>query len=430
MNAQQKYRSKDWGEISKKVEEVRLKHIFKVITDGSHYSPSTVREGYPYITVSDVNNNTIDIEGSKRISPEDFQKMAKEGCRPQQNDILLSKDGTIGEGAVVYENEFVVLSSLAILRPYTNYNSDYLLYCLTSEPFKQQLKSRMTGAALKRVTLETLKEATIPVGPLEWQNDVVDFLNNNINKIDNVISKKEELTELLKERKKSNREFQFLHGNNSSELEVALEIDILKQRPSAWDVRRAKTLFTQRDDRGYDDLPLLEVSLNHGVRLREDNKDRTAWVASDLKNMKRVAEGDLVFNKMRLWQGAIGRSDYEGLVSPDYTVLEAQPEANSTFYEYLLQTEAYMTEINRRSYGVVDDRNRIYWKQFGDIPLLHPPLQEQIDIVNGVQNGESHIDTLLTEVESGIRLLNEKRDVLITKAVTGQIDLSNWQSTM
>jgi len=112
-------------------------------------------------------------------------------------------------------------------------------------------------------------------------------------------------------------------GKLSEDKRTSVEkLEVIQDYPSSWEIRRAKTLFIQRDDRGYDDLPLLEVSLNHGVRLRDDNEDRNAWVASDLGDMKRVAKGDLVFNKMRLWQGAVGRSEYEGLVSPDYTVLE------------------------------------------------------------------------------------------------------------
>jgi type I restriction enzyme S subunit len=115
-------------------------------------------------------------------------------------------------------------------------------------------------------------------------------------------------------------------------------------------------------------------------------------------------------------------------VSPDYTILNPKPEINTQYYSFLLRTEAYKTEVNRRSYGVVDDRNRIYWKQFGSLPLLYPSPDEQQMIVEEIQNTQSRIDDLRLKINSVIKALQERRRSLMINVITGQIDVTETQN--
>ena len=95
-----------------------LSEVCLVITDGSHFSPSTIGSGLPYVTVRDLRDGLIDTKSCAKISTEDFDKLSKNGCQPILGDVLFSKDGTVGKVAVVDEDiQFVVLSSIAILRP-------------------------------------------------------------------------------------------------------------------------------------------------------------------------------------------------------------------------------------------------------------------------------------------------------------------------
>jgi type I restriction enzyme S subunit len=344
----------------------------------------------------------------------------------QENDVLFNKLRPYLAKVLKAEYRGVASPEFIVLRP-RNFDPDFLQYTLISKEFVDRVDAATYGAGMPRASWDFIGSIQIPCPPIQLQKDIARYLDSAIVQLDNDIKRIEKLIALLNERREAIIEDIILQGVGDLELEVDERLAVLRKRPLGWKVRRAKTLFNQRDDRGHDDLPLLEVSLNHGVRLREENKDRNAWTASDLEDMKRVAEDDLVFNKMRLWQGAIGRSDYEGLVSPDYTVLKPRPEANPTYYEHLLRTRAYKTEVNRRSYGVVDDRNRIYWKQFGDMPLLHPSLDEQAEIVDHIERSTEEIDELREKVNDAIALLEEKRQALITAAVSGQIDLSDWQ---
>jgi len=338
--------------------------------------------------------------------------------------IIIGRKGSAG--AVNYSTTptFVIDTAYYADENSSHCNLKWLYYVLQS----LELEGQSEDSAVPGMNRKFIGSHIVPFPNQDTQEIITEFLDRQTRKMDSLINKNSEMVKLIDERQQAVNERTTIDGTGEQEKISDDILKVIKHRPKNWEVRRAKTLFTERDDRGYDNLPLLEVSLNHGVRLREENKDRKAWVASDLTKMKRVCENDLVFNKMRLWQGAIGRSDYEGLVSPDYTVLKPHSDANPYYYNQLLRTEAYKTEVNRRSYGVVDDRMRIYWKQFGDIPLLHPSLEEQENIVSKLQRSKDRTDELRSDIESSIELLKEKRQALIVRAITGQINIPETRS--
>ena len=122
----------EWlGKVPEHWEMMKMKFLCNV-TDGTHFSPSTTSEGKPYITVSNVKDDIIDVEGAGRISLDDFNELVKQGCQPKSGDVLLAKDGTVGRTAIVKDNDYVVLSSLGILSPKNGLLSSYLKYMLDS----------------------------------------------------------------------------------------------------------------------------------------------------------------------------------------------------------------------------------------------------------------------------------------------------------
>lgn len=155
-----------------------LGEVCSLITDGSHFSPATSEEGYPYVTVRDVREGRIDLEGALRIPKDSFEELSRNGCQPRRGDVLFSKDGTVGRVAlVVSDDPFVVLSSLAILRPDANrVIPDFLSYALQAPNFQAEATGQKTGLAIKRVVLKNLKQMTIPVPPLAVQRRIVDLI--------------------------------------------------------------------------------------------------------------------------------------------------------------------------------------------------------------------------------------------------------------
>src|SRR3989440_10681368 len=138
----------------------------------------------------------------------------------------------------------------------------------------------------------------------------------------------------------------------------------LGQIPAHWEVRRNGRLFAQRNETGFSDLPILEVSLKTGVRVRDFENSARKQVMSDRAKYKRAAKGDIAYNMMRLWQGAVGVAPVDGLVSPAYVVARPLHGVHSQYFSYLFRTSAYMTEVDKYSRGIVKDRNRLYWQDF------------------------------------------------------------------
>lgn len=151
-----------------------LKDACTRITDGSHFSPKTIPSGYPYITVRDLNEVGIDFQNCKMISEESYTNLVKLGCKPEYGDVLFSKDGTVGKVAKVPENkDFVVLSSLAIITPNKEIlSTDFLELLLSTPEVLNQAIKKKTGTAIRRITLTNLKEITIPIPPIQIQNDI------------------------------------------------------------------------------------------------------------------------------------------------------------------------------------------------------------------------------------------------------------------
>jgi type I restriction enzyme, S subunit len=121
------------------------KILYKVclkVTDGSHYSPKAIDAGFPYITVKDIGKDSdqIDFENCKFIGENDYRDLVKNGCNPILGDVLFSKDGSVGKVSLVdYDKDFVVLSSLAIIRPdRKTIDSNYLKYIFKAPFFLQQ----------------------------------------------------------------------------------------------------------------------------------------------------------------------------------------------------------------------------------------------------------------------------------------------------
>ena len=163
-----------------------LSEVCDLITDGSHFSPRTQYEGIPYITVRDLDDEGINFDNCKYISQESFDELERNGCRPKAGDVLFSKDGTVGKVALVKDDaKFVVLSSLAILRPNKNFiTSEYLKYALMSPGLLENALGMKTGTALRRVVLRNLKTLQIPVPPIEEQCKVVELLQDHLSRLD------------------------------------------------------------------------------------------------------------------------------------------------------------------------------------------------------------------------------------------------------
>ena len=147
-----------------------------------------------------------------------------------------------------------------------------------------------------------------------------------------------------------------------------------------WEQRKLGEIYVERNEKGKDNLEMLSVSIHHGVSNGELDADllgKNVRRSEDKSLYKHVYYGDLVFNMMRAWQGAIGVVKSEGMVSPAY--VSAIPDKNlyPEFMDYCLRRKPVITQINNLSYGVTDFRKRLYWDSFVKVSVMFPSVAEQ-----------------------------------------------------
>ena len=146
----------------------------KPITDGTHNSPSNSASGdFLYITAKNIKNLAICLDDATYISKEIHESIYSR-CSPELNDILLTKDGTIGEVAVNNLNyPFSMLSSVALIKPSNEILSWFLAYILISDLLQNKMKKEAKGSALKRIILAQINDFLIPLPPLAEQQRIV-----------------------------------------------------------------------------------------------------------------------------------------------------------------------------------------------------------------------------------------------------------------
>jgi len=177
-------------------------------------------------------------------------------------------------------------------------------------------------------------------------------------------------------------------------------------------------LFAQRNETGYGSLPILEVSLKTGVRVRDMDDLKRKQVMSDREKYKRAVKGDIAYNMMRMWQGAVGVAPEDGLVSPAYVVARPYPKAEPRYFSYLFRTDAYKNEVDGFSRGIVKDRNRLYWQDFKRMPSCFPPPAEQKAIADYLDANAVKVRRFIRNRRRLIAVLNEQKQAIINRAVT------------
>ena len=195
--------------------------------------------------------------------------------------------------------------------------------------------------------------------------------------------------------------------------------------PEDWTEYTLGDIYTERKEPGNESLPLLMVSIHSGVsdgEVDEEDLPKKVKRIEDKSQYKRAATGDLVFNMMRAWQGAIGTVRTEGMVSPAYIVAEPNKLVDPLFMDYLMRTPRMVGTIHKQSYGVTDFRLRLYWDSFAPIHCVLPSVPEQEKIGEAVDIQNKIID--LKE-----KLLAEKqrqKKYLMQQLLTGKKRLSGF----
>lgn len=173
--------------------------------------------------------------------------------------------------------------------------------------------------------------------------------------------------------------------------------------PHGWQECRLGDLFENRKERGCQGLPTLSVTMNDGL-VDRDEMDRKQESALSAEEHLLVKAGDIAYNTMRMWQGAFGLANVDGVVSPAYVVLKPTEKVRPEFAAYMLEAPRLKHCCWAYSYGLTEDRLRLYFDDFAKIPAWIPSLDEQGQVIETLRVWDRAI-----QVTAGLCATTEKQ---------------------
>ncbi|MBE3654211.1 restriction endonuclease subunit S [Vibrio navarrensis] len=190
--------------------------------------------------------------------------------------------------------------------------------------------------------------------------------------------------------------------------------------PSHWDVVYSKWLFNERNDKANQFDEMLTASQKYGVIPQEVfmqlEQQKVVQVQKGHDILKQVKRNDFVIS-MRSFQGGIEFCEYNGAVSSAYVPLEPKTELNLSYFKYLFKSKPYIQALQATT-NLVRDGQALRYNNFLQVKLPVPQHNEAEKIGSFLDHETAKIDTLIAKQEKLIELLKEKRQAVISHAVT------------
>ena len=388
-----------------------------LFTDGDWVeTPFITDGGIRLVQTGNVGVGVFRDQGFRYISNDSFSTLNCTEVIP--GDLLISRlADPVGRSCIAPDLGVRMITSVdvAILRPRPGVaDTRYLNYYLSSRQHLDAVAAIARGGTRERISRDQLGYVPVPIPAMSTQRTIADYLDCETARIDALIEKKRRMVELLEERRGSARETLVAEGWRAGE------------------VLRLGYLLSEIDDRlgPAPPPPLLSVSIHHGViPFAQANPEREPR-ADDLEHYKRCRRGDIVLNRMRAFQGGIGRAMEDGIVSPDYAVLRPTVRGFAGYLNHLLRSPWFVGEMEAllRGIGGVDQGNvrtpRVNWDDLRTVVVPSPPPDTQVALAERLDLELTKTSKTQQVVERQVALLQERRQALISAAVTGEFDIT------
>jgi type I restriction enzyme S subunit len=367
-----------------------LEEVSSLITNGfvgtatPHYTNSS---GVRYLYGTNVQENRIDLTDLRYVTKAFDSQEAK--TRLKEGDLLTVQSGHIGTTAVVpQELEGANCHALIVTRLHRDKaNPAFLSQYLNSHIGRARQRGLEVGSTILHINTKDLKRFRIPLPPLAEQEKIAAILS--------MWDRAIELTKKMiavKQKHKAALMQQLLTGS------VCFHEF---QSGEPWKTVALGDLFTERKETGFPHLPLLSVTAGEGI-VHRDTLEKKDSSNADKSAYLRICPGDIGYNTMRMWQGVSALSEYEGIVSPAYTVCIPKKHTNAFFMSHLFKFPPMVHRFWRYSQGLVDDTLNLKFSSFRKIKVSLPPTLDE----------QKAIGAVLTAQDREISLLQQKLDAL------------------
>ena len=376
-------------------------------------------------------------ERREKVSDKVFSPLSvtKNGIVPQLENAAKSDDGD--NRKKVCKGDFVInsrsdrkgssgLSQLdgsvslinTVIEP-KNINENYIHYLLKSQPFQEEYYRYGKGivADLWSTNYSEMKNIIISSPTLKEQQQIANFLDKATAKIDTLIEKQTKQIELLKEKRQSVISHAVTKGINPNVPMKDSGVEWLGVIPEHWEVKKLKFVL-QLLNKKEKIINQIVVALENieswsGKYIESDSSYQGDDVAFCI--------GDILFGKLRPYLAKVFLCSFDGIAFGDLLAYRPIKDYASKYAFYSLISEDFIKIVDSSTYGTKMPRASSEF--LSEMRLTVPPLKEQQQIANYLDEKTSKIDILIEKSNKSIELLKEKRISLISAAVTGKIDV-------
>ncbi len=387
------------------------------------------------VTGTDFQGRTINWETCYRITEERYKEDPY--IHLKENDILVTKDGTIGKVVQVKNIPYraSVNSGVFVTRPLNNklYKDDYMFYILTSNIFHEFIELQKAGTTISHLYQNIFENFQHPIPPLPEQEKIAQFLDEETEKIDKLITHKQRLIELLKEKRTALISHAVTKGLNPHVPMKDSGVEWLGLIPEHWEVSKAKFISS------------IFVPQRNKPELNQDN-DGIPWITMDditlpfvessrsnyfVNKLSAMNAGSRILSKGCIIASCVGNFGVAS-INTKPVIINQQLQAYIPNYRKIYDCffRYFITKSKPYFDRVATATTLVYVNQtsFGELPLPLPSLQEQQKIAEYLDKKTEQIDQLINKTRESIEYLKEYRTALISAAVTGKIDVREWVS--
>jgi len=425
----------EWlGEIPKHWEIQKLKFNSKIetgnsISDGQKGNYENIEdESYPYIATKDINYDfsTIDYSNGLRIptSNKNFK------ISNPDTTLICIEGGSAGKKIAFNTQKICFVNKLASIQSINSNIPKFLYYLTKSYIFKKQFDFSMNGL-IGGVSISTMKNFELIFPPKQEQTKIASFLDEKTAQIDEVISQKQKLIELLKERKQIVINDAVTKGLNKDVEFVDSGVEWIGKIPKHWEVKKLKYIVKQIGD--IDHYMPNSVSYGKPYLMTGDIDEKASLI--DFENCKQISErdffklsqkikpmiGDLIFARYATI-GTVCYVDIEKDFLVSYSCVTIKPNKQKIIVKYLfyyLKSSVFSQEV--RIYINSNTQGNVGIDSLYRTRLVVPPKNEQLQIVAHIETQTTKIDKAIELQQSYIAKLKEYKASLIDSVVTGKV---------
>lgn len=400
---------------------IRLKYvvdIFGRIGFRGYTEQDLVDENEGAITLSPSNIQNMKMDYSK-CSFLTWQKYYESPeIKIKNGDVLFVKTGSTYGKVGYVENlpmEATINPQLVVFKN-ISMNSKLLFYMLQMSFVKDQCELAVVGGTIPTMSQVKIGNIYIPFPSLAEQQRIAEFLDRECGKIDGLKADIQAQIDTLEQYKRSVITEAVTHGLNPSAPMKDSGIPWVGKTPEYWKVGRIGGLYELRNQKVSDkDFMPLSVTMKGILPQLE-----TAAKTNDGDNRKLVRMGDFAINSRSDRRGSCGISDYDGSVSLINTILKPRNRMNAKYYNWLFHTPMFADEFYKWGHGIVDDLWTTNWSEMKRISIPLPPLDEQQEIADYLDNKCAEIEQIIADKKSQIETLDGYKKSLIYEYVTGK----------